>query len=132
MRLGWSTHHERKLVLDGLVPVDYVRHCSKEPLCGTWLVVQGHLGTNSAEAAVFRNLELNRKLVGHKVFFWKVFFWKVLWPLESRGNRFIAADTSGLQKGLFSASHPERGKSAARKRAQVTVKRHLVNVDATF
>ena len=53
-RLGWLTHHERILVLDGLVPVDYVRHCSKEPLCGTWLVVQGHLGTNVAEAAVFR------------------------------------------------------------------------------
>ena len=119
-------------MLDGLVPVDYVGHCGEKLLSGGRLVIQGHLGPNVAEAAVFRKLELNRKLVGHKVFFWKVFFWKVLWPLKSGGKRFIAAHSKGLQKGLFSASHPQRGKSAARKRAQVTVKRHLVNVDATF
>ena len=71
-------------MLDGLVPVDYVRHGSEKPLGGTWLVVQGHLGTDVAEAAVFRKLELNRKLVCHKVLVWKV-LWKVLWPLKSRG-----------------------------------------------
>ena len=70
-------------MLDCLIPVDYVRHCGKKALCGTWLVVQGHFGPNVAEAAVFRKLELNRKLFFHKVLW--LWFRKVLWPLESRG-----------------------------------------------
>ena len=70
-------------MLDGLVPVDYVRHSSKEPLGGSRLVVQSHLRPNVAEAAVFRKLELNWKFFFHKVL--GLWLWKVLWSLKSRG-----------------------------------------------
>ena len=70
-------------MLDGLVPVDYVGHCGEKLLSGGRLVIQGHLGPNVAEAAVFRKLELDRKLVDHRVF--GLGFRKVLGPREPRG-----------------------------------------------
>ena len=83
-------------MLDGLVPVDYVRHCRKEPLCGTWLVVQSDFWPDTTEAAVFGEQELDRELVFHKVLRFRL--GKILRPLESRGQRLIAANSEGLEK----------------------------------
>ena len=83
-------------MLDGLVPVDYVGHCGEKLLSGGRLVIQGHLGPNVAEAAVFRKLELDRKLVDHRVFGLR--FREVLRPREPRGKRFVAANSKGLRK----------------------------------
>ena len=107
-RLGWLTHHERILVLDGLIPVDDVRECSKKALCGTWLVVQGDFWPDTTEAAVFGEQELDRELVFHKVLRFRL--GKILRPLESRGQRLIAANSEGLEIFLMRVI---LGKSAA-------------------
>ena len=113
-RLGWLTHHERILVLDGLIPVDDVRERSKKALCGTWLVVQGDFWPDTTEAAVFGEQELDRELVFHKVLRFRL--GKILRPLESRGQRLIAANSEGLEK-CFNASH--LGKICSRQKKEL-------------
>ena len=83
-------------MLDGLIPVDDVRERSKKALCGAWLVVQGDFWPDTTEAAVFGEQELDRELVFHKVLRFRL--GKILRPLESRGQRLIAANSEGLEK----------------------------------
>ena len=116
-------------MLDGLVPVDYVGHCGEKLLSGGRLVIQGHLGPNVAEAAVFRKLELDRKLVDHRVF--RLGSGRSSGRVNPGGRDLLQQTPKACAK-IIIASHPGRRKSATRKRAQATVKRHVVNVDATF
>ena len=101
-------------MLDGLIPVDDVRERSKKALCGTWLVVQGDFWPDTTEAAVFGEQELDRELVFHKVLRFRL--GKILRPLESRGQRLVAANSEGLEK-CFNASH--LGKICSRQKKEL-------------